>query len=97
MVYMLKSKDPSGEFVQARWRLPALPRVGELVMLPEAPSPRGGNALTAGVQWQEMRVEDVVHHPIEYEIWLGGSAGWEAGSVARLFANAREFFGRSLT
>ncbi len=82
MDYVLRAKDPNGEFVRAQWRTPHLPRIGEHVMLPEDLS---------GEEWQEMTVTDIFHWPGELEVWLGGSEGWPYGSVVELFTNAGQF------
>lgn len=94
MIYTLHSMDPNGEFVEVRWETPAIPRIGERVMLPEDP---------AGGQWQELSVLEISHFPGDPEVWVAeGEAppgwvegtirnGWEPGSIAGLFTNAESY------
>jgi len=78
--YEIASHDPDGTFVDAVWGGRQLPRKGETVMLPD------GNGINS---YQEMEVVEVVHFPHKTTVWLGGSDGWENGSVTKLFKFAR--------
>lgn len=76
--YFIRSRDPSGEFIGSYWETAVLPRVGEEVMLPD------------GDGWQEMTVTEIRHYPHVVDVWLGGTDGWEPGSVLRLFREAQK-------
>jgi hypothetical protein len=100
MRYKILALDPGPEagpaatILAGEWATEQLPRIGEQVRLPadeqaatSAPVPRAG-------LWQELSVVEVVHGPAEVEVALGGTTGWEPGSVAPLFEYARRFMGQ---
>lgn len=86
MRYRILAIDPGGLICTAEWATEHLPRIGEKVLLP-----RGEEA----AHWQELSVVEVLHHPDAVEISLGGTTGWEPGSVAPLFEYARRFMGQA--
>lgn len=90
MKYMICAQDPGGGFVEVEWWTDVLPRVGDDVMLPQDEEAITSPLGNAG-NWQELSVIDVSHRPYSTEVWLGGAAGWDAGSVKTLFDNARRF------
>ncbi len=75
MDYEIHAKDPDGSFHESPWTTLALPRIGELVELPDG---SGG--------WQELIATEIAHYPNRIEVWVGGDlSGWEPGSVRALF------------
>lgn len=74
---MLKSRDPDGTFASVPWETEQFPRIGEDVMLPDGTE-----------HWQEMVVEAIEHGRLATNVWVGGSDGWDPGSVRYLFDQA---------
>lgn len=82
VVYSIHALDPDGKtFLKTTWQTPHLPRIGEEVKLPDV----------RGI-WQEMTVEEVQHYPDDTRVWLGGTDGWDPGSVAQMFALAADYY-----
>lgn len=68
------AKTLAGQFPEARWLLPAIPRKGETVELPDEHGAQGVTVLEV-----VYRVDGVV------EVWLGGWVHWSAANVLELF------------
>jgi hypothetical protein len=80
--FLICAKDPSGEVVTTGYEARLVPRLGDRLALPE-PGLR---------DWQDMSVVGVYPKPQgQVTVELGGTDGWEPGSVKRLFEAVLEF------